>query len=335
MVLLADGGWIQMEIHVIDACKLNFKIMRRKMYVSLFNSIFLLIIKQIKACNLFVKDYYLHIMEKNKILNFSLFLFAMIFYNNVVGQNQVFKYDLTYKPNPLKDSTISEKMILDIDDKSLSVFRTEFERKSDSLIEKTGFGLGGKPRFEDQFYIIKKRSDHEIRKSIQTIYAEIFSIKINEKLDWQILPEKDKIATFNVQKAKVNYGGRNWTAWFTTEIPIQDGPYVFSGLPGLIVKISDDKNDYNFSLSEIKNGSEKIHYRNNGSELTWEQFKRLSENYYSDPFARMKSSGLPIKVDDGNGNAVTPDMKIQTDKTKKQIKENNNPIEINHRINYQ
>jgi GLPGLI family protein len=28
---------------------------------------------------------------------------------------------------------------------------------------------------------------------------------------------------------------------FTTEIPIQDGPYVFKGLPGFIVKISDEK----------------------------------------------------------------------------------------------
>ncbi|GAA5088852.1 hypothetical protein GCM10023210_12920 [Chryseobacterium ginsengisoli] len=273
-------------------------------------------------------------MEKNKFLNVSLFFFCVIFFNHFFAQSQSFKYDLEYKPNPLKDSTILEKMVLDIEDRNLSIFRTEVEKKSDSLIAKTGFGLGRKPRFEDQFYIVKKLLNNEIQKSIQTIYSEIFFIKIHEKLDWEILSEKSKIANFNVQKAKVNYGGRSWTAWFTTEIPIQEGPYVFKGLPGLIVKISDEKNDYNFVLTEIKNGDHKIYYRSKGSELTWEQFKKLSENYYSDPLTRIKSMGAPIKVDDGKGNAIIPDMKLYTDKMKRRIKENNNPIELNNKIDY-
>ncbi|EJL69324.1 GLPGLI family protein [Chryseobacterium populi] len=273
-------------------------------------------------------------MKKNKFLNVSLFFFGIIFCSHFVAQNQSFKYELAYKPNPLKDSVILEKMVLDIEDKNLSIFRTEFEKKSDSLIAKTGFGLGRKPRFEDQFYIVKKLPNNEIQKSIQTIYSEIFSIKINEKLDWEILPEKSKIANFSVQKARVNYGGRNWTAWFATEIPIQDGPYIFNGLPGLIIKISDDQNNYIFNLTEIKNGDKNVYYRNKGSELTWEQFKKLSENYYSDPLSRIKATGAPIKVDDGKGNGVTPDMKVYTNKMKKRIKENNNPIELNHKIDY-
>ncbi|MEY8758867.1 GLPGLI family protein [Chryseobacterium tongliaoense] len=268
------------------------------------------------------------------MLKVLLFFFVIIFHNHAIGQNQSFKYDLKYKPNPLKDSTILEKMVLDIKDGSLSVFRTEFEKKSDSLIAKTGFGLGRKPRFEDQFYITKNLSENQVFKNIQTIYSEIFSIKINEKLDWEILSEKNKIANFSVQKATVNYGGRNWIAWFATEISIQDGPYIFNGLPGLIIKISDDQNNYIFNLTEIKNGDKNVYYRNKGSELSWEQFKKLSENYYSDPLSRIKATGAPIKVDDGKGNGVTPDMKIYTDNMKKRIKENNNPIELNHKINY-
>lgn len=33
------------------------------------------------------------------------------------------------------------------------------------------------------------------------------------------------------QKATCDFAGRKWIAWFTTEIPIQDGPYKFYGLP--------------------------------------------------------------------------------------------------------
>lgn len=272
-------------------------------------------------------------MEKNKIIEIWLFFF-IIFFNNVYSQNKTLKYDFEYKPNSLKDSTVVEKTVLDIKDGSLSVFRTEKERRSDSLIALTGLGLGRKIRFEDQFYIIKKLPSNEIFKSIQTLFREIFLIRIDEKLNWKISPEKSKIGNFEVQKASVNYGGRNWTAWFATEIPIQDGPYIFNGLPGLIVKISDDQNNFAFNLTEIKDLNEEIHYRSKGSELSWDQFKKLRESYYSDPLARIKSMNIPYKKDDGFGNMVSVDMKQESDRMKKVIREDNNPIELNHKIDY-
>lgn len=274
-------------------------------------------------------------MKKNKLLIKCLFLYVIIFFNNIYGQNKLFTYDLEYKSNPLKDDITIKKMVLDLENGKYSVFRTERDRIADSLVAINGLGLGRGMRLEDQFYVTKNFIENVTYKSIQTVYRDIYSIKITERLDWEILPEKSKIANFNVQKAKVNYGGRSWIAWFTTEIPIQEGPYIFKGLPGLIVKISDEKNDYNFSLTEIKNGDDKIYYRSKGSELTWEQFKKLSENYYSDPFARMKSMGVPIKKDDGTGNGISVNMKEETDNLKKIIRENNNPIELNHKINYQ
>jgi GLPGLI family protein len=66
-----------------------------------------------------------------------------------------------------------------------------------------------------------------------------YKIKEDKKLEWKILPDQQKIGEYKVQKATTSFGGRDWTAWFTTDIPIQDGPYVFYGLPGLIVKIED------------------------------------------------------------------------------------------------
>ncbi|KQM37462.1 GLPGLI family protein [Chryseobacterium sp. Leaf201] len=271
-------------------------------------------------------------MKKNKIF---LFFLVLSVFNSIYCQNKTFKYDFEYKPNVLRDSTILEKTVLDVKDDNLSIFRTEQEKISDSLIASTGLGSGRKMRFEDQFYVKKNLSKNEVFKSIQTMFREIFFIKINEELDWKILPEKNMIGTFNVQKATVNYGGRNWTAWFTIEIPIQNGPYIFYGLPGLIIKISDAENNFIFSLTEIKDSGKDVYYRTKGSEITWEQFKKLSENYYSDPLARVKSMGVPFKINDGNGNPVSVDMKLQADRMKKIIREDNNPIEFNHKIKYE
>jgi GLPGLI family protein len=72
------------------------------------------------------------------------------------------------------------------------------------------------------------------------------------KFTWNIQPEKQKIGEYNTQKATTEFGGRKWTAWFSSDIPFQDGPYKFYGLPGLIVKIEDDEKNYSWMLSGNK-----------------------------------------------------------------------------------
>ena len=56
---------------------------------------------------------------------------------------------------------------------------------------------------------------------------------------------------WKLQKATTDFGGRKWTAWFTTEIPYSEGPYKFKGLPGLVVELSDSENNFQFELVKI------------------------------------------------------------------------------------
>jgi len=67
-------------------------------------------------------------------------------------------------------------------------------------------------------------------------------------LEWKLKNETKTIAGLTCSKATTNYGRREYTAWFTTEIPISDGPYIFHGLPGLIVKVVDAKGWFDFEL---------------------------------------------------------------------------------------
>jgi GLPGLI family protein len=57
-------------------------------------------------------------------------------------------------------------------------------------------------------------------------------------LNWVILNESQNIAGYKCMKAEVNFRGRKFTAWFTSDINIPFGPFKFKGLPGLILELS-------------------------------------------------------------------------------------------------
>lgn len=84
------------------------------------------------------------------------------------------------------------------------------------------------------------------------------TIMVNEQINfnWQLEQVRDtSILGYTCQKATCSFGGRNYEAWYTIEIPISDGPYKFEGLPGLIVRVADVEKEHIFQLYGVKNYS--------------------------------------------------------------------------------
>lgn len=73
-----------------------------------------------------------------------------------------------------------------------------------------------------------------------------------EKPEWEITDESKDIIGYQCFKAETDYRGRHWTAWFTPEIPIQDGPWKLCGLPGLILEAGDNHDEYHFLANGLK-----------------------------------------------------------------------------------
>lgn len=73
------------------------------------------------------------------------------------------------------------------------------------------------------------------------IKFNFFNIKDSVgNFEWKLASENKKILDYNCQKATLNFRGRDFTVFFTSEISISDGPLKFSGLPGLILEIYSD-----------------------------------------------------------------------------------------------
>lgn len=71
------------------------------------------------------------------------------------------------------------------------------------------------------------------------------------KIDWTIENDKKKIGNYTCQKAVANFGGRTYIAWFSPDLPFQDGPWKLHGLPGLILEAQDTKNEVSFIFKEL------------------------------------------------------------------------------------
>jgi len=246
------------------------------------------------------------------------------------SQKFSFIYETKYKLNSENPDDInSENMILDLKN-NVSIFRDSVEKKADSLKlnnRKEIFKMG----VENKFYIKKNLAQKRIEKVI-TYLGKDYLLPIEEILDWKISSEQKIIGKYKSQKAETNYGGRNWIAWFTTELPFSDGPYIFNGLPGLIVSIQDSNNDYSFNLIEVKKGGNIFDARTKTIKIDWKKYETLAKSYFNDPFNINSKGWKTATFTDPKGN--TMDISVKNKEMQNNILQENNPIELIHKISY-
>jgi len=175
-----------------------------------------------------------------------------------------FIYQFTFQPDTTdKNTLIKEDFALDVFDKHsrfISLRLIRLREHQDSLqkaIEARGTidGMLIRAPKETQApkFIIYKFPGNAVEVH-EKIGKENFAYREDlSHVSWEVLDATTSFAGYNCQLAKAHFGGRNWNALFTTQIPISDGPYKFSGLPGLILKMWDDREHTFFELIQAVN----------------------------------------------------------------------------------
>lgn len=134
---------------------------------------------------------------------------------------------------------------------------------------------------------------------------------------WHIMPEKMTIVGYPCQKAVTYFAGRTWEAWFTREIPFSDGPYKFTGLPGLIVRVSDSRQFYTFELVKLKQLAvpQPVLLPTKATIITKQAFLQGKADYEAGAIGRIAAMG----------NVITDAQKKQF---QERVKKRNNPLEL-------
>lgn len=263
----------------------------------------------------------------------------MLFMQTAFAQVNRFVYQVTMKPDASdKNDVKTENSYLDISPEK-SVFYSENRIKRDSIIQSTMKSGGARGFNRDQMENLRSIINYSIekdKKNQKTIFKDrigrdVYTYEEDRSLNWKILPETTKIGEYKVQKAETDFGGRKWTAWFTTDLPYQDGPYKFGGLPGLIIKAEDDKGEYSFDLMKNYKIADfpTLNQFGNTIKVKRADYVKQQKKFMEDPVAFMSQGGGPTPPMRMGGNSNPADMrKRMEDRIKEEAKKNSNPIEL-------
>jgi len=272
-------------------------------------------------------------------------LALVLFVQTTFAQTNRFVYQVTMKPDASNKADIkTENAYLDISAEK-SLFYSENRIKRDSIMRKNFQSGGGRGNINrDQMESLRSIINYSIekdKKNQKTLYKDrlgrdVYSYEEDRPLDWKILSETTKIGEYKVQKAETEFGGRKWTAWFTTDLPYQDGPYKFNGLPGLVVKAEDAEGDYSFDLMKNYKITEfpDMTTFDNVIKVKRTDYVKQQEKFKTDPMSFMTQrggggGGSPRMGGGSGGGQNQGDMrKRMEDRVKDEAKKNSNPIEL-------
>ncbi|UEQ78630.1 GLPGLI family protein [Chryseobacterium arthrosphaerae] len=230
------------------------------------------------------------------------------FFALLIGENRAFFASM----NSLKRDSVLDK----------SRVTTHNADGSITLSIKNGTSI---PQTNFHFTIIQS---NETIQYFSPVGMSVLTYKVSVIKNWKLINESKVINTINCKKAEVTFKGRNWIAWYSPEIPLPYGPYKFSGLPGLIVKITDDKGDYDFelvkSVSDSKLKGKLITIRKSryteAIETTQQKLKQAMRNADANTAAVLASYGTTI--------IKGQEIARQRQKEREENRKYENPIEL-------
>ncbi|RAK24405.1 GLPGLI family protein [Flavobacterium aquaticum] len=176
--------------------------------------------------------------------------------------NQIFKSDqiVEYIPREIKPNYAQNHYSYTlINSNNISVFKNdkivEISLENDTINEIELYEI-----FGDKHIVVEEKNtkpfDYSSKESLILKDFNSKTLEFERKLEskvivkdslinweWKPIKGTEEILGYKCKKAITNKYGSIKTAYYTEEIPISDGPFNHTGLPGLILKISSEKNE--------------------------------------------------------------------------------------------
>lgn len=211
----------------------------------------------------------------------------------------------------LKDNMSSDNMLLQIGSAGLSKFSSYKNLTVDSLIMRStseqiaNAALEGKLSTGEYMTIYKNYPSGKLTHT-EKICQDWFRYEEDlPSLEWELTDSVTNVLGYECQSARCSFRGREWTVFYTEDIPLADGPWKLHGLPGLIMKASDEKGHYTFECIGIKSKADRpiTIYKVPFNRVNRKEYYDTKHRYEVNPYAYYEATtGGHITVTDEAGN---------------------------------
>lgn len=248
---------------------------------------------------------------------------TMAIYQNKVPETETiapetmeFVYDYSWcndTTEQLKDRYTTDQMLLQIGPDGLSKFSSFKNLSVDSLLmnitseEVAQAAIDGKLS-NGEFMTIFKNYPQGRLTHTEKICMDWFRYEEDmPQLEWELTDSVVNVLGYECHSAVCNFRGREWTAFYTEDIPIMEGPWKLQGLPGLIMKASDKDGNYMFECIGINSKADRpiTIYKVPYVSTSRSRYYDAKHRYDVNPYAYYEEGGNGhIPVTDGNGNPL-------------------------------
>lgn len=232
----------------------------------------------------------------------------------IAPETMEFVYDYSYcvdTTGTLSENYTSDRMLLQIAPAGLSKFSSHKNLTVDSLLMNFTPQQVQEAALDDklsngEFMTIYKNYPEGKLTHTEKICTDWFRYEENlPQMEWEMTDSTANILGYECRSAVCDFRGRRWTAFFAEEIPVMEGPWKLQGLPGLIMKASDENKHYVFECIGIKSKADRpiTIYKVPFNKTTRKKFYDTKHRYDINPYAYFEATGgghVTVRDDAGN-----------------------------------
>ena len=116
-----------------------------------------------------------------------------------------------------------------------------------------------------------------------------------------VLEDTATVMGYHCHAAKCTYGGREWKAYYTNDIPLPYGPWKLNGVKALILKAEDSEHNFVFEAEGLTQKTQPIiRYEWNRKTMNKEDWKRFEREMYQNAGAFVRNTGARIIIMDNS-----------------------------------
>ena len=213
-------------------------------------------------------------------------------------------YKLTYVKDTLKQSEKSTDMQILLVGKTVSKYYSQYKLDYHYFVKKMIEdnkdypGITEKGAWSYELFKNYPAGKVTVTDIESMLYSNFMYDEDMPVLNWKMENEQQTVLGYPCQKATTHFRGRDYTAWFAMSIPVMNGPWKFGGLPGLIMKLYDSKEQFLYECTGLENLKQKEPIKFYKVDYTKTTRKELDKQYrrFHDDYANYMTTVLGIQV---------------------------------------